>query len=209
MATIRRVHGVGSYTLSDLILVIGLGLLGGLVNSVASSIFHQHFRLWGAQVPYAAIFVLAPVIAMLLVRKPGVAFAAALIYGIVQAALKVDSSQMVFGILEGLGAEMVFALFRYRRFDALSAFLAGGIGGRTLENLWTLTTGSSGAPMMMMPMQQQYAPWQTFVGGEILALIVFGIFSGLLGWALARLIERTNLPAYMRSRWDHATPAPQ
>lgn len=87
----------------------------------------------GARAPYAAFFVLAPVIAMLLIRKPGVALVTALIYGLVQTIARGNLNNMVFGLTEGLGAEPVFALFRYRHFDALSAFLAGGLGAKTLR----------------------------------------------------------------------------
>jgi hypothetical protein len=52
----------------------------------------------------------------------------------------------------------------------------------------------------------QYAPWQTFLGTEILGLVVSGILSGLVGWALAELILRTHVVERMRMQIDH-TPA--
>lgn len=202
MATVQQTDRIGSYTLSDAVLVLALGMLGGIVNVIISSLPHPHFELWGARAPYAAFFVLAPVIAMLLIRKPGVALVAALIYGLIQTIAGGNPNNMVFGLTEGPGAELVFALFRYRRLDALSAFLAGGIGAKTLDNLWRLATASSG-PMMGGMQAPQYAPWQQFVGGEILGLVVFGILSGLGGWALAHLIERTHVPERLRARWGH------
>lgn len=170
------------------------------------------------------ILTLAPVVAMLLVRKMGAGLITALVYGTIQAVAKADPTSLFYALLEGVGIELVFALFRYRRFDALSAFLAGGIGAKTLGNLWTLVTPASAASsptsshMMMGGMSnmstatptEQFAPWQTFLGGEILALTAVGVLSGLVGWALAKLIERTELVEWLRSRLDHApSRAPQ
>lgn len=207
MTTLRQPFRLGLYTLGDAILVVGLGLLGGIVNVTISSIPHPHFMLWGARVPYGSFFVLAPVIAMLLVRKPGVAFVTALVYGLVQAIARANWNSLSFGFMEGLGAEIVFALFRYQRFDALSAFLAGGIGARTPDNLWSLVNASASPSGHVMPgmSAEQFAPWQTFVGGEILGLLVLGVLSGLVGWALAKLIERTPLMAWLNARWGHAS----
>ncbi len=212
MAALKQLQRVGSYTLSDAVVILALGMLGGLINVTISSFTHNHFVLWGAMVPYGAFFTIAPVIAMLLVRKMGVALATAIVYSIAQTLVRSDPSYLFFGFLEGLGAEVVFALFRYRRFDALSAFLVGGIGAKTLGNLWTMlapaSTINSGQMRMMGGMSNmqtvQYAPWQTFVGGEILALVVIGALSGLVGWALARLIERTELMERLRARLDSA-----
>lgn len=214
MASIRQSQRIGSYTLTDAVLVLAFGVLGGLINVTISSIWHNHFVLWGAVAPYASFFTIAPVIAMLLVRKTGVAFATAMVYSIVQAVFKLDPSFLFFGFTEGLGAELVFALFRYRRFDAMSAFLAGGIGAKTLSNLWNMaapaSAGNNGRVMMQGMMggmsTEQYAPWQTFVGAEILALVVIGVLSGLMGWAVARLIEHTEVVERMRARLDQ-TPA--
>lgn len=226
MAAVKQLQRVASYTVSDAAIVLAFGILGGIVNVTISSIVHNHFMLWGARVPYGSFFTIAPVIVMLLLRKPGVALATALIYGSVQAIANGDLSNLLIGLLEGAGAEVAFALFRYRRFDALSAFLAGGIGAKTLENLWTMVTSAiggtnavatgsvgTGAQMKMGGMAgmsnaqaEQFAPWQTFLGGEILALLVVGVLSGLVGWALAKLIERTGLVERLQSRLDH-TPA--
>lgn len=212
MAGTKQTQSIGRYTLSDAVIVGVLGILGGVINVTVSSIPHNHFVLWGARVPYGAFFTLAPVLAMLLVRKTGVAFATAIVYGIVQTAVRADPTSLFYALMEGAGIELVFALFRYRRFDALSAFLAGGIGAKTLGNLWTMLTpagtASSGQMMMggMSNMQtEQYAPWQMFLGGEILAFAVVGVLSGLVGWALARLIERTEIVEHLRTRLDRRT----
>src|SRR5262249_37555328 len=142
--TARQPLHIGAYNLADALLVFSLGVMGGIINVIISSIPHPHFMLWGARVPYASFFVLAPVIAMLLLRKPGVALVTALVYGLVEFIGKGQVSQLGYGLTEGLGAEIAFALFRYKRFDALSAFLAGGIGAKTLENLWGFVTAPAG-----------------------------------------------------------------
>ncbi len=216
MAVVKRESRVSNYTVTDVVLVVGLGVLGGIINSTISSIPHNHFQLWGAQVPYASFFTVMPVLAMLLTRKAGTALATALVYGAVQALFRGDAANILTGLEEGLGAEMVFALFRYRNFSILPAFLAGGIGAKTLGNLWSAVAPASapaGNHMMMggMPAAPAatYPAWQTFLGAEILAFTAVGILSGIVGWAIAKLVERTQLVERMRSRLDHAPAQPQ
>ncbi len=72
------------------------------------------------------IWLLPAVVAPAIVRKPG----AALFAELVAASLSVllvsqwGPDAILSGFLQGLGAELVFALFRYRRFDVLAIALA-------------------------------------------------------------------------------------
>ena len=72
------------------------------------------------------IWLLPAVVAPVIVRKPG----AALFAELVAASLSVllvsqwGPDAILSGFLQGLGAELVFALFRYRRYDVLAIALA-------------------------------------------------------------------------------------
>jgi len=72
------------------------------------------------------IWLLPAVVAPAIVRKPG----AALFAELVAASLSVllvsqwGPDAILSGFLQGLGAELVFALFRYRRYDVLTIVLA-------------------------------------------------------------------------------------
>ena len=72
------------------------------------------------------IWLLPAVVAPVIVRKPG----AALFAELVAASLSVllvsqwGPDAILSGFLQGLGAELAFALFRYRRYDALAIALA-------------------------------------------------------------------------------------
>src|SRR4051812_5942150 len=77
------------------------------------------------------VWILPGVLAGLVVRKPG----AALFGETVAAAIEALTgglwgfASLYYGVVEGLGVEVVFALMLYRRFGPVAAVLAGGGGG--------------------------------------------------------------------------------
>lgn len=79
----------------------------------------------------AGMWLIAGVVGGLIVRKPGAAFAteliAALVSMIVLGGTAWGATVLLSGIVQGLGAELVFAAFLYRRFDALAAMGAGAL----------------------------------------------------------------------------------
>ena len=84
------------------------------------------------------------------------------------------------GFAQGLGAELVFALFLYRRFNLRVAMLAGvasGIGATILEYFLYRNIEKSLAFNLIY-----LGTWM--ISGAILA--------GLLGWLLVRALARTG-----------------
>jgi energy-coupling factor transport system substrate-specific component len=90
----------------------------------------QELALGAAGSPLNMLYgfwLLPAVVAPAIVRKPG----AALFAELVAASLSVllvsqwGPDAILSGFLQGLGAELVFALFRYRRYDVLAIALAG------------------------------------------------------------------------------------
>lgn len=77
------------------------------------------------------VWLLAGIIAGLIVRKPGAAFMAELVAAVVETTVLGGSqwgwSALVSGVLQGAGAELVLALLRYRRFGPLAAAGAGAV----------------------------------------------------------------------------------
>lgn len=61
-----------------------------------------------------------------IVRKPGLGLLASIVAAFVQGLItQWGLGAVVYGVLQGLGAEITFGFFGYRRFDKLSLFFAG------------------------------------------------------------------------------------
>ena len=131
------------------------------------------------------------VVAAYIVRKPGAATAAMTINGFGQ--FIVDGFQgphhLLYGVA-GLGADLVFAAFRYKRFDLTASALAG-----------------MGCQLFWIPITYAYHDVLgrfsfTFIGGDILTRLVIGaladgILGAAIGWVVLRLLRpasRTALP---------------
>ncbi|MET0467843.1 MAG: ECF transporter S component [Aeromicrobium sp.] len=126
------------YRTIDLVTIAMLGVAFGVVFWGWGK-FYDVIDL-GAAVgfkPAAALlggmWLIAGVVGGLIVRKPGAAFAtefiAALTSMLVLGGTSWGSTVLLSGIVQGLGAELIFALFLYRRFDLLTAVLGGALAG--------------------------------------------------------------------------------
>jgi energy-coupling factor transport system substrate-specific component len=85
-------------------------------------------------------WLVAGVLGGLIIRKPGAALFCELLAAVIESFLGTHFGLLVVlsGLVQGVGAELAFAAFRYRRFDALAAAVAGAVSGIFLgvhENL--------------------------------------------------------------------------
>lgn len=134
-----------------------------LVTVMVAVVFGVVFKLWdgvygaakvlfpqSGQLTYGMWF-MAPVFAFLLVRKPGAALVASLTAASISALLSSTwgMQTVVYGFFQGLGAELVFAAFIYRRAGlgvaglaglaaALASFLIDLVYGYANYELWML-----------------------------------------------------------------------
>lgn len=61
-----------------------------------------------------------------IMRKPGLGLLASIVAAFVQGLItQWGLGAVIYGVLQGVGAEIIFFFFAYRRFDKLSLFLAG------------------------------------------------------------------------------------
>ena len=131
-------------------------------------------------------FIAGPLVA-LVVRKPGAALYGELVAAIISALVgnQWGATVIVSGLVQGLGAEIVFAVLAYRMWTWWSAALAGALAGAfasiydlgLVPGLAGFYAGSSAA------FGAVYLPSQA-VSGAVLA--------GLLAWVLVRALAATG-----------------
>ncbi|SFE57217.1 ECF transporter S component [Alteribacillus iranensis] len=129
------------------------------------------------------LWLMAPIICMVIIQKPGVALAAEMIAAFTE--IMVGSvnagTVLLLGFTQGLGAEMMFAMFRYRIFTLPVLMLAGMAG--TMANVITL---------YFIYGYSQYAP-PVFAFMVITALLSGAIFGGWASRSLAYTLVRTGV----------------
>jgi energy-coupling factor transport system substrate-specific component len=126
-------------------------------------------------------WLMAGVVGGLIVRRPGAALFAELVAAVVEALLgnKWGASTMVSGILQGLGAEIGFAILAYASFGLGAAVLAGALAA-PLEGLY-----------------EWYAYWTDWdLAYKLVYLGCFvvsgAVVAGGLGWLLVRGLARAG-----------------
>jgi energy-coupling factor transport system substrate-specific component len=160
--------------------VFGVVFVGwATVYNVTTPIFAA---LPAAQVMVAAGWFIPAVLAGLIVRKPG----AALFAELVAANLELvwgspwGLATLISGLVQGLGAELIFAAFRYRSFRLPIAALAGagaGAGAAIYEIFFTKFDYTGGAVTV-------YGVSEIF-GGALIA--------GVGSWLLTRALAATGV----------------
>jgi energy-coupling factor transport system substrate-specific component len=122
------------WKLKDVIMMAILGVIfaiiylaifyGGSAISVALTPFG--LSAFGFELIYGVWF-MAATLAAYIIRKPGVALVTEILAAVVELLLGNSGGITVVltGIIQGLGAELIFAFFRYKKWNYLSMSLAG------------------------------------------------------------------------------------
>jgi energy-coupling factor transport system permease protein len=171
-----------------------------LVTIVISLVFAVVYNLWATlyatvggfglqvdQLIYGMWFIAATV-AMLVIRKPGVALLAEVVAasGEFMLGSPYGLSLLFYGILQGLGAELVFAAFRYNRFTVFVVSLA-----------------AIGSTIASLIVDQAYgyisdlALWNLalLIGARTLGAI---IIAGIFAYAIVKALELTGVTNLVR-----------
>ncbi|WP_413319555.1 ECF transporter S component [Agrococcus sp. 1P02AA] len=172
----------------DIVVAAVLGVATGLLFVLWNGVGGAWFGAMDALTPgfgglAVGIWLIGGVLGGLIIRKPGAALFVELLAATVSMLLGSQwAIETVYsGIAQGLGAELVFLLFAYRRFGPIVAMLAG-VGAAVAA--WILELFTSG---------------NLALSGEFLAiylgcLVVSGaILAGLLGWLLTRALAATGV----------------
>ena len=127
------------------------------------------------------VWLLAGVVTGLVVRRPGAAVLGELVAASVELTLgnSWGATTFVSGLIEGLGVELVFAVFLYRRFGPAVAALVGAVAG-VAEAVFEWSVYYSDYSM----------------GWKLAYAAIFAVsgavIAGLGGWLLTRALARTG-----------------
>lgn len=123
----------------------------------------------------------AGVLGGLVIRKPGAAIYTELVAAVVSMIIGTQwgFSTLIWGLVEGLGAEIVFAIFLYRSFNIGVALLAGAGAGVAVGLLDTTFTSYAA-------LELQYKIVY------LVSAVASGAVAGLLSWFAMRGLARTG-----------------
>ncbi len=139
----------------------------------------------------AGVWLLPAVLGGLVVRRPGAAVYTELVAATLSALIgnQWGFATVWYGLLEGLGAEIVFAVLLYRRWGLPSALLAGAGAGVVVGLLDAFVYYPEFPPTYKL----------VYVG---LALLSGVVVAGVGGWALTRALGRAGALAPLASARD-------
>jgi len=181
---------VGRWRVVDIVVASVLGVAGGLVFSVWNA--SSTSLLAAVPAPASAIFsgvwLFPAVLGALIVRRPGAAVYTELVAAVLSALVgnQWGFATVWYGLVEGLGAEVVFAVLLYRRYGLPTALCAGVGAGVAVGLLDSIL----------------YYP-ELGVGGRLaylgIASVSGVIIAGLGSWALTKALAETGTLAPMAS----------
>ncbi|KRC62986.1 hypothetical protein ASE14_04125 [Agromyces sp. Root81] len=171
----------------DIVVASVIGVATGLLFLFWNNVGYAWFSAADALTPglggvAVGIWLIGGVLGGLIIRKPGAALFVELLAAIVSALIgnQWGIETIYSGLAQGLGAELVFALFAYRRFGLLPAMLAGAAAGAAA---WTLELFTSG----------NLAKSAEFLGLYFTTVVISGaVLAGLLGWLIVRGLAATG-----------------
>lgn len=133
-----------NWKLKDIIMV---GIISVIFGVIYLGAVHFGVLLGAALTPFGlsvlaneiifGIWFMASIVAAYIIQKPGVAIVSEMLAALIEVFLGNFYGPIIFvsGFLQGLGAELGFAVFRYKRFDRVSIYL-GAIGACILSFIW-------------------------------------------------------------------------
>jgi len=178
------------YTTLDIVLIAVIGVVFGILNAPMGTIYQAFQAAFG---PIGAniwgVFDIGQVLAMFIVRKPGAAFINMLINGLVQmlSGNPAGAITLGWGFTQGLGTELVFAAFGYRRFDWIACFL-GGAMAQWLANIWTYYIYGF-----------TQVGWTVIIISYILGFFTYGALSGGVAYLIGKALQRSGVLKSFRS----------
>ncbi|ALV46919.1 hypothetical protein MB46_16970 [Arthrobacter alpinus] len=177
----------------DIVVVSVLGVAVGVIFWLWSAGYGVVSALTVAFPPLGALYgggwLIAGVLGALVIRKPGAALYCELIAATVEGLLGTHFGFTVLlsGLVQGLGAELGFAIFRYRKFNMPVALFAGALAGLAMgindSIVWNVAWAFE---------------WKAVY--VLLAMVSGAVIAGLISWLAVRGLARTGALASLPSR---------
>ncbi|MFI5834783.1 ECF transporter S component [Micromonospora sp. NPDC051300] len=169
-----------------------------VVASVIAVAFGVVFWAWGllwsatdaafaffppAQAVLYGVWLIPAVLAGLIIRKPGAALYCETVAAIVSALLGSQWAGIVIlqGLMQGIGAELAFAAFRYRSFKLPVAVLAGAL------------TGLSAAIFDFVYWNKPYDLTSYRIPYALITIVSATVVAGFGAWVLTRALANTGV----------------
>jgi energy-coupling factor transport system substrate-specific component len=182
--TTTRTYG---WRVVDIVVAAVLGVATGIIfvgwNFVGGAGYETFNNLTpGLGGLAVGIWLLGGVLGGLVIRKPGAAVAVELLAALVSAAVgnQWGITTLYSGLAQGIGAELVFLVFAYRRWGLVPAALAGA-GAAAAE--WVLELFTAG----------NMAKSAAFNGIYLVTMVLSGaVLAGGVGWALTKALAASG-----------------
>jgi energy-coupling factor transport system substrate-specific component len=175
----------------DIVVASVLGVAGGLLF-VVWNLNYGAISAPLSTVPAIAllggVWLVPAVLGGLVIRKPGAAVYTELVAAVLSALVgnQWGFSTVWYGLIEGLGAEVVFAVLLYRRFGLPTAMVAGAVDGAVISLCDLLLSYPTTSV--------------TWKGTYVVCLAISGaVVAGAGSWALTRALAATGALAPLAS----------
>lgn len=173
-------------SLTDIIVLIVIGIVFGLIMRMWDELYSVVKPMLPTlrQLLYGMWFMVGP-FAYLVVRKPGSALLASLAGASLSAFFGNGMEVFIYGFVQGLGAELIFAAFRYKKF---SLAVAGLAGIASCLGSFLLDLGFAYADL---------EPWALIVKYGLRVISAF-IFTGIFAYYIVKALEKTKVTTLVR-----------
>lgn len=173
---------------SDILITVMIALVFGVIFKLWDSVYSAVKPLFNqaGQLTYGMWFMAGP-FAYLIIRKPGVALLASLAAANVSALLGSawGLQTVIYGLVQGLAAELIFVGVRYRRSGLVIAGIAG-IASAVGSYLVDLIYGYA-----------DYETWMLILKYGLRVVSAF-LFAGVFAYYLVRALEATGVTKQIR-----------
>lgn len=184
MSQIKRYH----WRVVDIVTAAVLGVTCGIIFVIWNQLGGAAFTALGTITPglgglAVGIWLLGGPLGALIIRKPGAAIFVETVASIVSMAIgsQWGVATVLSGFVQGLGAELIFALFTYRVWNLASAALSGAgaaLGAMVLEGF---TSGNFAKSLSF-----NLVYWSTSVASGV-------VLAGGLAWVLMKALAKAGV----------------
>ncbi|MBM0867567.1 ECF transporter S component [Staphylococcus auricularis] len=182
--------------LSDILVTVLIAVVFAIIYNIWNFVYNalQVTGLHLEELSYGMWF-MAAVVAYLIIPKPGIAALAEFAAGAGETIVmgRFDIATMIYGLLQGLACEIIFAIFRYQSRSAMVAMLAGLL-----------------AAVVTLPLDFAYGYLAEIAGWNLALYIGFRLISGIVVAGLAsyyivKALDKTGVTKLFRqsSRSDY------